>query len=152
MVIESTEPYSGDLNCYFVPMDKFLQHFVWLDPEEGIDRPEFLHSDEIQRLISITTEKGLKKIFPDSKLVYSKLATCYYKVKDKHWIRCSYKMKDNKTYATQYSQMHTDNIDFDRFIVEKIYTGDEKENRFNDLWNRKPFPKVNDGIYKPVNV
>lgn len=48
--------------------------------------------------------------------------------------------------------MHTDNIDFDRFIVEKIYTGDEKESRFNDLWNRKPFPKVNDGIYKPVNV
>ena len=108
--------------------------------------------EEINRLNRIRTERGLKRLFPETKFLYSKLAVCYYKIKDKHWVRCSYKMKDGKTTATQWRQMHTDNVDYDHFVVDSVYTGNEKKENYHDIWSRKPTPIIEDGIYKPCDT
>lgn len=105
--------------------------------------------EEINRLSRVRTEKGLKRIFPETKFLYSKLAICFYKIKDKHWVRCSYWMKDGKTTTESWRQMHTDNVDYNHISVECVYTGNEKKGNYRDLWSRKPVKVMNDGIYVP---
>jgi hypothetical protein len=89
---------------------------------------------KIDAAIKTTTEEELRKVFPKTKRLYSKLSHAFYRLKPNLWAKVYYQMKDG-TYCSQHTEMHTDNILYDKFRVEIIYTGNEKTQNFKNLWN-----------------
>jgi len=96
-----------------------------------------LTPEEIKSLSRIQTIRGLKKRFPEGKMLYSKLCSFYYMLKPKVWAHCSYKMKDGTWISDKGSfESHTNDIDYNHFHIDNVYTGNEKKHQFRNIWTR----------------
>ena len=92
-----------------------------------------MKQQEINELIKVRTEEDIKKLYPNSKVVTSKLTHIFYNIKPNVWIRCSYMKKDG-TCCRDFNSGHATDIDDDHLLLDSIYTGNEKLQEYKNIW------------------
>lgn len=107
-----------------------------------------MKQQEINLLAKVKTDSDVKFLYPNAKIVDSSRPThVFYNIKPNVWIRCSYMMKDGK-YCRDFISGDIKEIDSEHLVLDKIYSGNEKTQEYNNIWEYK-VTKNDNGIYRP---